>query len=296
MSDAVYARVRDEFIKSLEKGVAPWHKPWTPAVPMSLYSKKVYRGVNFFALAMLGYRSVWWVTMTEVKKNGRVKEGCEKDYFPVLAPIMKKMEGADGSEFMHIVGVKYINVYNKECVEGIEFPEENFLDFQPISVLDAIFAAVPGNPNVVHRTEGECYYSPYSDKVVMQHRERFVDEKSYYRTRAHELIHWTGHPDRCNRTAIAEQVKNPLFTTFDIAAYSFEELVAEIGATMLMARAGVQTGVESNSVAYVAHWLQYLKSSPPKLITQAAKAAQDAVDYLFGDKVKENEIAYSEAG
>lgn len=296
MSDAVYARVRDEFIKSLEKGVAPWHKPWTPAVPMSLYRKQVYRGVNFFALAMLGYRSVWWVTMTEVKKNGRVKEGREKNYFPVLAPIMKKMKDTDGSEFMQIVGVKYINVYNKEDVEGIEFPEENFLDFQPIGVLDAIFDSIPGNPNVQHRTEGKCYYTPYYDKVVMQHRERFVDEKAYYRTRAHELIHWTGHPKRCNRPAIANEVENPLFSTFSIETYSFEELVAEIGATMLMARAGVQTGVEDNNVAYVAHWLQYLKASPAKLITQAARAAQDAVDYLFGDKVKTDEIAYSEAG
>lgn len=287
MSDAVYARIRDEFIKSLERGVAPWKKPWTPAVPMSYFSHKPYQGVNFMMLAMMGYRSVWWVTMTEVKKNGRVKEGCENNYFPVLAPIMRPVELDSGEKIMIIRGVRYINVYNRDDVEGIEFPEENFLDFKPITVLDDIFKSMPNRPVFSERMEGQCYYTPFHDRVNVQKRERFDSELAYYRIKAHEVVHSTGHPKRLNRPEIAKHVEDPLFSTFHLEAYAFEELIAEIGANMLLARAGVQMEVEQNSVAYVQHWLQHIKASPPKLIVEAAKRAQEAVNYIFGDSQKE---------
>ena len=50
---------------------------------------------------------------------------------------------------------------------------------------------------------------------------------AYYSTAFHEIIHWTGHPKRLNRLGFSEKGKK------DELSYSYEELVAELGALLL---------------------------------------------------------------
>ena len=57
--------VTSNIIEQLERGVAPWRKPWSTSIPRNLISKKPYRGLNVFLLATQGYGSPYWLTFNE---------------------------------------------------------------------------------------------------------------------------------------------------------------------------------------------------------------------------------------
>lgn len=68
---------------------------------------------------------------------------------------------------------------------------------------------------------------------------------------------------------------------FGSPAYSFEEMVAEMGAAYLCAEAGISPAVIDNQTAYVAGWLAKLRDQR-KLLVHAAAQAQRAADYILG--------------
>ena len=100
-------------------------------------------------------------------------------------------------------------------------------------------------------TERRAYYRPTTDSVHMPARFRFVDASLYYSTLFHELVHSTGHESRLSRS---------LGASFGDDLYSKEELVAETGAALLCALAGVANDHnESNITAYIQNWIQQLE-------------------------------------
>jgi len=74
MSNQVYQYITDKIIAELEQGCVPWHKPWKSAdgvrVATSFITKKPYRGINTFLLAVArlkaGYDSNYWLTFKQV--------------------------------------------------------------------------------------------------------------------------------------------------------------------------------------------------------------------------------------
>ena len=76
------------------------------------------------------------------------------------------------------------------------------------------------------------------------------------------------------------------------SSYSKEELVAEMGAAFLCARAGIVERTIDNSAAYVASWRERLKNDA-RLVVQAAAQAQRAADFILGRQYGAEE---SEAG
>jgi antirestriction protein ArdC len=52
---SVYDIVTERILSELEKGEIPWRKPWRTLPPANLVSKKPYRGINVFLLALAGY-------------------------------------------------------------------------------------------------------------------------------------------------------------------------------------------------------------------------------------------------
>ena len=87
------------------------------------------------------------------------------------------------------------------------------------------------------------------------------------------MIHSTGHKSRLDRLASN--------FSFGDHNYSKEELVAEIGSSMLCAEFNIETkGTIQNSTAYLYGWLSAIKQDIT-LITNAAQAAQKACDYIL---------------
>jgi antirestriction protein ArdC len=97
-------------------------------------------------------------------------------------------------------------------------------------------------------------------------------DEAFAATKLHELLHWSGAPQRLNRE-FGER--------FGDEAYAFEELIAEIGACMLMAELSIAPNIRPDHAQYLAHWLGILKQDKRAIFTAAARA-QEAVEFLRG--------------
>jgi len=102
--------------------------------------------------------------------------------------------------------------------------------------------------------------------------EKFFSEGQYLATRAHELVHWTGHDSRLKRG----------FDNTDKEAYAFEELVAEVGASFISAEFNLPYSVQADHEQYLLSWISALKNDT-SAIFKAAKKASQAVDFLKKD-------------
>jgi antirestriction protein ArdC len=77
--------VTDNIVEMLEKGTAPWQKPWEPTagafdMPMNPTTEKVYRGGNAIHLMATGLRKRYddprWMTYKQAAENGwQVRKG-----------------------------------------------------------------------------------------------------------------------------------------------------------------------------------------------------------------------------
>ena len=101
--------------------------------------------------------------------------------------------------------------------------------------------------------------------------EAFRDAESYYATLAHELTHWTKHPQRLDRDFGRK--------SWGDEGYSREELVAELGSAFLCADLELHPEPREDNAAYIATWLEVLKNDNRAIFTAAAHA-QRAADYL----------------
>jgi antirestriction protein ArdC len=69
---SVYDIVTERILAELEKGEVPWRT----LPPANLVSKKHYRGINFFLLALAGYGSQFWLTYRQaLALGGNVRKG-----------------------------------------------------------------------------------------------------------------------------------------------------------------------------------------------------------------------------
>jgi antirestriction protein ArdC len=83
--------------------------------------------------------------------------------------------------------------------------------------------------------------------------------------------HWSGGASRLART---------FGKRFGDNAYSFEELVAEIGSGLICAHLGLPNELHDSHASYVGHWLSILKGDKTAIIHAASKAEQ-AFNYLL---------------
>ena len=89
-----------------------------------------------------------------------------------------------------------------------------------------------------------------------------------------KLGHSIGHPKRLNREGLKSNA------SFGSKTYSFEELIAEIGACFLRTKCGIETKSFDNSVAYINSWIKVLENDNT-FIFKAASEAQKAFSYIL---------------
>lgn len=137
-------------------------------------------------------------------------------------------------------------------------------------------------PKIHNRQENKAFYSPLLDIVNIPSITKHKNAESYYSTLFHELIHSTGHKNRLNRF---HDNKDNNFGSKD---YSKEELIAEIGASMLCGESGIVNETIDNSVSYLDSWIKQLENDST-LIVKAAAQAQKACNYIRNELTHCNE-------
>jgi len=148
MSNQVYQYITDKIIEELERGCVPWHQPWkTPDglnVPTNFMSKKPYRGVNTFLLAVArmkaGYSSNYWLTFKQIQSLGGNVKGQKTEMVVFWKLLEKRAENpTTQDETDYIPMLRYYRVFNLDQVTGIQKPTlENLPVFQPINDAETI--------------------------------------------------------------------------------------------------------------------------------------------------------------
>jgi antirestriction protein ArdC len=276
----LYQTVSDSILAKLSEGVIPWRKTWAAGLPCSVGSKKEYRGINIILLGLKDHTSRYWVTYKEaLRLEGHVKKGSKGSqviYWHWRTPEERQKLIDSGKTKTPAPCTPFLStVFNLEQTEGIELPSDDLKCERNGTLLQAeeFLAKLPPGPGIAHGLNYAPSYAPLADEIRLPHLSQFESAEHYYSTLFHELVHSTGHSTRLNRLqGMAQGVK----------AYSFEELVAELGAAFVCALTGIENQrTISEHAAYIDGWREFLSADPGSFM-RAATEAQKAVDYLRG--------------
>jgi antirestriction protein ArdC len=268
MSKKVYEMITKQITQKLEEGVVPWKKPFKNGIAVNWKTQKPYRGINTLLLDGDEY-----ATFNQIKKaGGTVKKG-EKSHVVVFWKLLE-VEDNDTEEEKKIPYLRYYRVFDVGSqVEGIEpkCKEETF-EHDPIAEAEKIKENYMNAPAFSVKS-GAAYYVLSEDRINVPPIKDFEYVQEYYSTLFHEMIHSTGHNSRLDREGIRAVAK------FGSERYSKEELIAELGASMLCGVAGIDIDTLENSASYIHSWLRALKEDKT-LIVIASQQAQKASDYI----------------
>lgn len=280
----VYSRVTSRIIADLEQGVRPWLKPWAASHTEGRIARPLrangtpYRGINVLLLwgdaIEKGYSRNIWMTYKQAEEIGAHIRKGEHGSLVVYADRMTKTETNEKGEELEreIPFMKGYTVFNVEQIEDLPAhylaqPEQKAEPLELIEQAEAFFTKT----GATFRHGGNrAFFSPAQDLIQLPPAEAFKDAESYAATKAHELIHWSGHESRLARE---------FGKRFGDTAYAREELVAELGAAFLCADLGITPETREDHAAYLDNWLQVLKEDK-RAIFSAASHAQKAADYL----------------
>ena len=284
-----YQEVTDRIIAALEAGTPPWRKPWDPekadgpAMPCNAATGQRYRGINVLTLGLssLAFSSgdPRWATYKQAATHGwqiRKGERGTTGYFFKRLELRESGGGEavlDGGEetVRRIPLLLAFTLFHASQIEGMPPYVAPTIAEAPWRAPEAA-EIILANSRAVLRTGGDrAFYSPGTDHIQMPPKFAFATAEGYCGTLIHELGHWTGAPARLNRD---------LRNHFGSHDYAREELRAEIGQMMVCAELGIADCDFSNNAAYVAGWLERLRSDR-KEIFRAAADAQRIADYLL---------------
>lgn len=287
--DSVYEILTNSIIELLEKGVVPWQQPWKKGSAVRSYHGNQYRGFNAFYVSamasMKGLRGAW-ITFNQVKKlGGCVKKGEKSTLVVYWTWVKEKKDGQETGKTFPIC--RYYRVFSICQTEGIDDPswmkKEQKKENEDILEAENVFEGYQNRPELKIGGDRACYI-PSDDQVCMPEKNCFESSEKFYLTLFHELIHSTGHESRLDRFE-----QDAKLAAFGSESYSKEELVAEIGATMLSSEAGFHSqDLLEHSASYIQSWITALKGDP-RLVVLASAQAQKATDLILNKKFEDSD-------
>lgn len=273
----VHEIVTERIIRELEFGTVPWRKPWTGGAPKNLVSKKEYRGIN--RLLLTG--SEYWLTFKQALDLGGHVNSRERASIAVFWKALDKREAEEGEEDEKRRAGFVLRYYSVFRLDQCSIPADKIPAAGPVidklEAAEAIVAGYQDGPKITLSTD-RAFYAPNTDTIGVPAIGQFKAAGEYYQTLFHELAHSTGSFKRLARFQAGE------VSLFGSETYSKEELIAELGASFLSAKAGGMDAVPLvNAAAYIAGWKSKL-TADPMLIVKAASAAERAAKWIRGER------------
>ncbi|MFC3560167.1 ArdC family protein [Pedobacter jamesrossensis] len=286
----LYQQVASMLIEQLEKGTAPWLKPWSsdgiPQLPFNVISSKRYRGINVMNLLLKGHEDPRWLTFKQAESiEATINKGEKGTFIQFVKTHQQKSLRDDKGRLLFDETGKPVSellplsrpivssawVFNAEQVSGLpplRKPESLQTAWDPLSRAENLLTASGAEIN--HCYIDSAYYDVRYDTITLPERSQFSAADKYYATVLHELSHWTGHPTRLDRASLLTQ---------GMIAYSKEELRAEIASMIIGAEVGIGHDPDQHA-SYVESWVSILKDAPLE-IHAAAADAEKIFDFLM---------------
>ncbi len=281
LHDTVTARI----IAELEQGRFPWAQPWassgpTPlGLPQNASTGRTYSGINILLLWAAaieqGRSSQRWLTYRQALALGgnvrKREKGTMVVYADTFVPKAEREKADTSGDAARRVGfLKRFTVFHVEQCEGLA-AEPDALQLPGWSeILPHVEAVISATRADIRIGGSMAFYSTSHDFIQVPPQEAFFEPINWYRTKLHELGHWTGHASRLNRDFSGR---------FGDSAYAREELVAELCSAFLCAELGVAPTVRHAD--YLGSWLEVLKGDN-RAIFQAASLASKAAELVMG--------------
>ena len=267
-------------IAELERGAAPWVKPWSATAgantPCNAVTNRPYSGCNVILLWLArdrGWLTPRFLTFKQaIEAGGHVRKGEHGTKVIFVKQLqIREGEGADDTRLVPML--REYTVFNVAQCEDLpdSIKAGKPMRFRNPDARDDLadeFLRSTGAD--IREGHGEAYYVPSQDFISMPAFQAFKGADQFYCTAFHELTHWSGHKSRLDRD---------LRNRFGSRQYAAEELIAELGAAFLCAEFGFDGDVRN--AGYIATWIDLLKSDKRAFFTAANRASQ-AADYLRG--------------
>lgn len=274
--------VANKLIALLERGAAPWQKPWAPSVrettPYNIVSGKRYKGINSLNLMTQPFEDPRWMTFNQANAKGaRVRKnerGTSIQRWIFAEAAASEDTVADGQDQAlpttsgRRAKMYFTTVFNAEQVIGLDPLQPAQVDFDPIDRADHILQM--SGAIVKNDQQDQAYYAAVTDEIHLPARPQFHSAVDYYVTALHELAHWTGHTSRLNR-----DILHP----FGSAEYAYEELCAEIGSMMLGDELALGHDPGQHA-AYVGSWIKVIRDDA-LAIFRASNAAEKIRSFVL---------------
>jgi antirestriction protein ArdC len=273
----LYSEVSARIVAELERGAAPWIKPWsaTPGqnVPANAATGRPYSGCNIVLLWMAanaGYASPRFLTFKQaIDAGGNVRKGEHgvKVHFVKQLQVRDTSEPTNSDDATKIIPMlREYTVFNIAQCEGLPDkivppqgkPARNH-DMRDATI-DEFLACTRAD---IREGAGEAYFAPGADFISLPAFGAFKDAHNFYSTAFHEMGHWTGHKSRLDRQATWGK-------RFGDQAYAAEELVAELCAAFLCAEFDLDGDL--CHAGYIGNWNKLLKSDARAFFTACSKA------------------------
>jgi antirestriction protein ArdC len=292
MSLDIAQHITDRIIAELEKGAAPWVKPWKTlrtmpgaGMPYNFHTGTVYRGINRVWLSMQHYDIPAYVTFDgAMKLGGHVKAGEKGTPIVKFDVAKKKTKDSSGNEQISTYAfVKHFYVFNiSQCEDLVlpAMPEPPAPSFDVSSDVMAVVDRLELKGGLSHGGDS-AYYRPSTDSISMPGLAAFDKPEHYHATLLHESVHATGAKHRLDRDFSKSR-------RFGDEHYAAEELVAELGAAMLCAHLGIDGDLRH--AGYIGNWLKALRNDKKYILTASAQA-QKALDFLTKAESVEETLA-----
>lgn len=289
MNNKLYETITNKIISELQQGRIPWHKPWfCSGSIVSHATGKPYSFLNSILLDKPGE----YVTFLQAQaEGGHVRKGARSKQVYFWKPLKRReiVKDAHGNETIKerlIPMLRTYNVFHIDDCEGLvakHIGETKTFDNLPEERAEQIAKAYIDREKITFQNNAvdKAFFSLSMDLVQVPPLTCHKSSAEYYSTLFHELTHSSGVPKRLNR-----------YTSFDNRhEYAKEELVAEMGAALMLAELGINNDVTmTNSAAYCQSWISRLRNDPQMIVVAAGKA-EKAVKFILGSDVAEVENA-----
>jgi len=275
--------VTDRILAQLERGVVPWRRRWI-SVGGGAYNRisgHHYSLLNQMLLSKTGEYATFrqWHDL-----GGSIKAGSKAEtvVFWKWPEPKQNLENDEETETETDTVqtrpiLKYYHVFHVSCtdLEPVKREEKSY-DTKPIEKAEKLFWDYIEREGILVDTDScnRAFYSPESDSIHLPSMDQFESAESYYGVSFHESIHSTAADHRLSR-----KIRN----RFGTADYGFEELVAEVGSSAIMASLGIDTSdTQQQNAAYIDGWVGALKHDK-RMIVYASSYAEKACRYIMGE-------------
>ena len=288
-TEELYQKVTNTIIELLEKveatqGNFHWNNI-TKTRPKNIFKNNDYTGINFLYLSVIAilrkYPTNFWLTFKDIQQlKGKIKKGSKASEVIFYKTNLYDKDGNLTTDIEQAKSkkrvIKYYYVFNVADIEGL--PEAYYIDnkineavltqWQKDDQAEQIISAT--GAKIQYLPQNRAFYRQSDDTITLPIREQFTGTTPFYSTVFHELIHWTGHENRCNREKGGR---------FGDEKYAFEELIAELGATFICSHLNFEEHITENAI-YIKSWLEALKNDT-LFIFKASAQASKAADYIL---------------